>query len=756
MLPMLLAAQMLAVTPPQQPAYSSPALRDLVARAADRNLAVPQGLGAYRADVESEIAVLTRRADGEEVAVSIEQAHNEVQWQRSGEFTQHVIGYRGRLAGPSISSLAVLRKAWTIPNLYGNRLSLFFGQDSAIGPLYEDIAGEPTPAGLPSGSTLAVHPFAPRRDQVYQFSGGDTVATIRTRDRDVTVVRVQVDPRAEQAEWPVVVFRGEINLDAETGEIARMRGQFITLGHRGQKKQRVLLLPVSVTAYVDLEAVLLDGRFWLPGLQRIEQHVNVRGLAEGRAVFRIVSRFSDHHILRSSAGVVSLASGEMGDAPLQGVEATPRLVFAHRLTLASPDSLARPRSWLMPLGGATAELRADDFADVGAESFALPSSPSMAWRAQRLADLVHFNRVEGWSTGAAIEGTPGASLPNLHLRANGTWAWTEQTLRGRVELMRVGAPGEWSAGARFGRTLDITNDFTAPYDSGGSVFASFFGIDRYDYVDRRAATLWLNLNPLDRRAALRFEAGVGRDNAALARLTRGLFPPDVPFGPNRGVDAGRYTRASIVAEWNPAMDANTLLSGFGAQLRHEAAAGQLDWQRTTLRMIAREELGRFALGARIDAGALLSSNAPPQQLFEFGGEPSFPGYEPREFAGDRALAAQARAMYHLPLLRSPLRMFGCTCFAAPAPSLGVSVHGARLSATGASTLASIARLGSVEDQVGQPAVMGGTPLSRPTDGWRGSVEFSLRFFGGAASLGMARVMEAGAPWRARFVLGQNW
>ena len=126
MLPMLLAAQMLAVTPPQQPAYSSPALRDLVARAADRNLTVPQGLGAYRAEVESEIAVLTRRADGEEVGVSIEQAHNEVLWQRSGEFTQHVTGYRGRLAGPSISSLAVLRKAWTIPNLYGNRLSLFF------------------------------------------------------------------------------------------------------------------------------------------------------------------------------------------------------------------------------------------------------------------------------------------------------------------------------------------------------------------------------------------------------------------------------------------------------------------------------------------------------------------------------------------------------------------------------------------------------------------------------------------------------
>jgi len=113
-------------------------------------------------------------------------------------------------------------------------------------------------------------------------------------------------------------------------------------------------------------------------------------------------------------------------------------------------------------------------------------------------------------------------------------------------------------------------------------------------------------------------------------------------------------------------------------------------------------------------------------------------------------------MYHLPFLRSPLRLFGCTCFAAPAPSLAFSVHGARLSASGPVTMASIARLGSTEDQVGQPPVMTGTPLSRPTDGWRGSVEFSLRFFGGAASLGMARVMEAGAPWRARFVLGQSW
>ena len=755
---MLLVAQVLAGTPPQQPAYETPALRDLVARAAERNLVAPAALGAYRAQVESEIAVLTRRADGEETAVSLEQAHNEVHWQRTGDFSQHVNAYRGRLAGPSISSLAVLKKAWTIPTLYGNRLALFFGQDSVTGPLYEDIAGAPTAGRLPSGSTLAVHPFAPRREKVYEFTGGDTVATITTRDRVVTVIRVLVTPRAEQPEWPVVVFRGEINLDAETGEIARMRGQFITLGRRGEKKQRVLLLPVSVTAYVDLESVLVDGRFWLPLNQRIEQHVNMRSLAEGRAVFRIVSRFGDHRIVRASAGAVALANGEMGEAPEPPAIETPPATFVHRLTTAPSDSLGRQHPWLRPLGDATAELRADDFADVGAESFRPPVNPTIAWRAQRLADIVHFNRVEGWSTGAALEASAGEQMSWLRFRANGTWAWTEETVRGRLELMRVGAPGEWTGGARFGRTLDITNDFTAPYDSGGSIFASFFGIDRYDYVDRRSATLWLKVNPLRQRASIRLEGGVASDQPTTARLTRGLFEPEVPLGPNRGVDPGRYGRAAVVADWNPAMDANTLLSGFGATLRHEAAFGNLEWQRTTLRLTAREDLGRFALGARLDAGVLSSPNAPAQQLFEYGGEPSFPGFQQKEFAGDRALTAQARAMYRLPVLRSPLRFLGCTCFAAPAPDFAVSVYGATLSASSAATMASIARLGSMEDQVGDaPIAPGvGTPVSRPTGGWRGSVEIGLRFFGGAASFGMARVMEAHAPWRARFVLGQSW
>lgn len=744
---MLLSAQLLAVTLQQPSTYTTPALRDLVERASERNRAAPSGLDAYRAGVESELAVLTRRVTGDESVVSVEQAHNEVYWQRSGEFTQHVTGYRGKMSGPGISSLAVMNKAWAIPTLYGNRLSLFFGQDPATGKLREN--GEPGS----NRSLLAVHPLATSRDRAYQFSGGDTVAVIKSGQRAVTVVRVLVEPRYEQLEWPVVVFRGEINLDAEMGEIVRMRGQFVTLARHGPQRQRALVVPVSVKAYVDLESVLVDGRYWLPRQQRIEQHVDIGGLAEGRTVFRVVSRFVDHRVLESSAGDVSLFMEEGTEAVhlvARDVALVPR---AYRLTMASSDTLGRPRPWLRPLGEATADVRGDDFADVGAD-IVTTGRPAFSWRAQRLAELVHFNRVEGWTTGAAISAKAGL----MELRTNAGWAWSEQAVRGRVEAIRASEHGDWTVGARFGRTLDITNDFSAPYDSGGSILEALGGVDRYDYVDRRMAALWLKLNDASQPRSLYLELGTGRDHAARASLTRGLWEPDVPFLPNRGADEGTYTRATVQADWNPVVHADPMVQGLGVSARYEAGTGQLNWQRATARIIARKDVGAFTLGARVDGGAIISKNTPPQQLFEVGGEPSLPGFRFKEFAGDRALTTQWRVAYRLPVMRSPLRAMGCTCFPAPAPALAVTLHGARVAASSAATMASITRLGSMDDRVGaEPAAPGtATPVSWPSAGWRGSMEVGFRFFGGAASLGWVRINEPGAPWQTRFTLGQAW
>src|SRR5688572_32920104 len=81
MLGLLICAQ-LAVA---DSAYTSPGLRAFIEAASILNRTVPASLYSYRASVESEIALVARRADGVEGTVSIEQVQNDFRWRRTGE-----------------------------------------------------------------------------------------------------------------------------------------------------------------------------------------------------------------------------------------------------------------------------------------------------------------------------------------------------------------------------------------------------------------------------------------------------------------------------------------------------------------------------------------------------------------------------------------------------------------------------------------------------------------------------------------------
>src|SRR6185436_2179342 len=76
------------------------------------------------------------------------------------------------------------------------------------------------------------------------------------------------------------------------------------------------------------------------------------------------------------------------------------------------------------------------------------------------------------------------ALPGLRIQAHAGWAWQEQTARGQASVT-------WDRGANrlgfhAGRTLDMTNDFRPPLDSG-STLGAIFGVDDYDYVARNLA-----------------------------------------------------------------------------------------------------------------------------------------------------------------------------------------------------------------------------------------------------------------------------
>ena len=85
--------------------YATPALRTLIAEAAELNRRVPAGLGGYRAQLESEISIGNRRAERMEMAVSIEQVASTLTWDRTGEYEQVVTGYRSQSIGSSFASL---------------------------------------------------------------------------------------------------------------------------------------------------------------------------------------------------------------------------------------------------------------------------------------------------------------------------------------------------------------------------------------------------------------------------------------------------------------------------------------------------------------------------------------------------------------------------------------------------------------------------------------------------------------------------
>ena len=173
MLAFLVAAQLAA----SDSLYSSTAVRALVEEASRINRRVPPALVGYRATAESEIAILARRSAGNEGAVSIEQTQNEVTWERTGMFEQRVVGYRAQSVGLQFSALSFFRQAWTVPVLYGNRLTLLFGRDTTVAGRRRRRQEQ---------RLVAVHPLAEDRDRVYRFTGGDTLVRelqVMTGDR---------------------------------------------------------------------------------------------------------------------------------------------------------------------------------------------------------------------------------------------------------------------------------------------------------------------------------------------------------------------------------------------------------------------------------------------------------------------------------------------------------------------------------------------------------------------------------------------
>ncbi len=709
-----------AATARQAPAgdsstYATEALRALIAEAVQLNRRVPSLLGGYKARLESEISIGNRRSEGMEMAVSLEQVASTLTWDRSGVYQQTIDGYRSQAIGSNFASIGFFSSGWAIPSLYGNRIALLFGRDTseAARRRQRRRGGDPL---------YAVHPLADDRERYYRFSGGDTIVTMRVGDRTIPIVRVDVSLREDVAAKSVV-FLGEIDLDAVRRQIVRLRGYFAVVG--GPKKKFDLLREAGLQgiAFVEAENVEVDGQFWLPSRQRFEAHATSNTVGDGRAVFRILTRFVHRELTPLPPGLV-----------VGGPEDS-LAIHPFRLAIAHPDTLSAYKAWRSELGAMSAEVSAEDFNDVAPDRWSTNGPPRFSVETERLGDVFRVNRVEGLFTGIGSVVRFRDAVPGLVLRGAAGYAWNEGVTRGRgvVEYRRERDLFAFRAQ----RSLDLTNDFRNPYDSG-STTGALLGNDNYDYLDRRSVTVqWARFLGAKRRTQLRLETGWVEDRAVEVNLARSPFGFGEDFLPNRPIREGQYQRSAMTLEYRPDVSLEFLRTGFGARAYYERGDGGMPYQRGELRFTARSNRGPFSLGARLDLG-MTTNGAPPQQLFELGRNQNLPGYEYKEFAGDQAAVFRALLLRRLPVLGAPIQLSRRLWLPPVAPALALGVQSGWTRATDAEALATTTLLGSA-----------------PTGHPRTSVSFSLRFFGGALGVGVAKPVDHNGPAKFLLEFGQR-
>lgn len=730
----VLAMQMPAARPSSArdtTTYESARLKAIIEEAVRANRRVPPTLGSYTAEVESEIAIGSKRPDRGELSFSVEQVASTLRWDRTGAFEQRVAGYRSQALGLQFATIGLFRNAWAVPSLYGNRLALLFGRDTSE-------RGPPVGRGRAARATaFAIHPLAEDRERVYRYRGGDTVVTLRMNDREIPIVRVEVEVRPDVPR-ETVVFTGELDLDAVRQQIVRMRGYFSRVGGPAGSTGLLSAARLQGIAFVELVNSELDQRYWLPSYQRFEAQAMAPFIGDARAVLRIVSRFRNYDITAPNGDTV------MGGR-ISGPADTMR-VREHRLTFAPSDSMQQFTAWRAELGAASSAVAATDFDDVAPNNWRATGPPLTTLRPERVDDVVHVNRIEGVWTGLGITQQFRERVPGLTVRAIAGYAWNERTSRGRAIAEYVRGRGRY--GMRAGRSLDITNDFRVAFDSGNATNA-IAGVDDYDYVDRRSVMISA-AHILHRRfgSAVRLDVGAADDRNARVSMQRGLIGRR-RFRDNRAVQEGRYARTALTVDWRPDVNGELMRVGYGARAYYERGDGDLAYQRVELRAALRWNSGRITVAARADAGQVFGRVLPPQQIFELGSSEALPGYGFKEFAGDRAALFRGVVMYRLNRWNVPIRITRRLWLPSPSPALSAGVQAGWTDISTDAARVAIEQLGVVDPN--QLALW--RPVSRASDGVRATVTGGMRFFGGAVGVLLARPMDHDGKWRLLVTFG---
>lgn len=714
------------------PACATPALCHLLESAAAANQRAMLAPGGYRAVIETENATLGRREGRIEGATILEQTNGVARWSSDGGFEHHVVGARSFPNAFPLSRIAFLRIGWVVPTLAGERLQLITQSGAGKTSFAETLTG-------PLAPEIVVHPLASDRDKFYSYTG-DTARVLRRVDGvQRSVIPVEVIP-VTQVTSEQTLFEGEMDLDPETHAVVRLFGRFIVVGR--QKRGGMLRLPVSfesTVTLVDLVNQRLPDGSWAPRMQRYEFQTASRLALGYGAARRVISRFYDVTPIQGTGGPVAIAASTTG----------------YVVTSAPRDSLRHFRRWHAKAGAATDAVSEADFSRYRPERLQPNGSPIFAIQGSQYGDFYRLNRIEGLFTGMSGFLRFRDAAPGFSLHATGGRAWSEKTYRGAGGI--GWEKGSWLVEGGAARTLDVTNKFRNQFDN--PTLGGLAGRDPWDYVDRRRGGVAITRAIESARGStLRLEFARVRDDSAVKHMKKSLAGGRLRI--NRGITEGTYWRSKAIVDLRPDVSPLFARDGIGFRGEVERGDGDLDYTRVEGRVVVRKSLNPVFLIARLHAGAVFATDPPPQQLFEMGGPAGLPGYEYKEFAGDRAMLFRVRLSYPIAFLAIPVRFGSGVVLPSLAPAISVGFQGGFTDAKTTGGPAAVRALGNLyDDKTGDPVLdTNGDPVptSVATDQFKKSVDIRLGFFGDALAFGFARALEKGRKTKFILALGRQF
>ena len=411
-----------------------------------------------------------------------------VSWQYPDQLRVEIIGQRGTSALSGVDDITMgFDRPWFVARSIGDSISLLEG-------------------GFPENSAL--HPLAEGAEEFYRYSIVDSV-TISIPGLTIRAIDIRIEPKKD---GPALVA-GDMWVDADTYEVVRLSILFVgyslwvDLEDEAEfDSDRVNnMVNRILTAQADLEYALYDSKYWLPFRQLVTLTVEIPWILNVKIPVRFLTEFTDYEIntvppiaftipledLRvleenDSTGwrwrrrVQCPECGDDGPLRSRRREAgytraggdgnkrweivTPDLKtlgsyqWDHEIRLGlEPDDEVRVREILAQLAHIAEGL---DASMVGR------TNSAVAW--ETLADVVRFNRVQGWSFGIGYMFRPGPAFTTVYasgrmglgdLRPMGQLAWRRDAPEGSFEFRgfrEIGEHEPWSGGQSLGNSINAT------------------------------------------------------------------------------------------------------------------------------------------------------------------------------------------------------------------------------------------------------------------------------------------------------------